>query len=101
MVERHPLPTSRPASVAWSGELLWPQELPDGELIDLSGVAALGTWVHEWFRARPGRAVTRASPLVRRQLLRAGVPVVWADPSHITPPGGITVGERNLLLGNG
>lgn len=98
MAEERP---PRPANVAWSGELLWPQELADGDLIDLSGVTALGTWVHDWFRAHPGRAVTRASPLVRRQLLRSGVPLVWADPAIVTPPGGISVGERNLLLGNG
>jgi hypothetical protein len=41
--------------------------------------------------------VTRASPAVRRQLVRAGVTVVWVDPAP--PPGpGITASERAMLL---
>jgi hypothetical protein len=41
--------------VTWSGELLWPQELADGDIIDLAAVQALGTWVLSWFR-EPSRA---------------------------------------------
>jgi hypothetical protein len=83
--------------VTWSGELLWPRELADGDIIDLAAVQALGSWVLSWFREHPGRAVTRASPAVRRQLVRAGVTVVWVDPAP--PPGpGITASERAMLL---
>jgi len=68
-----------PEVAVWSGELLWPQPLPEGAVIDLSAVTALGCWAHAWFRARPQLAVSGASATLRRQLLRAGVPVRWRD----------------------
>jgi hypothetical protein len=86
-----------PVTVTWSGELLWPQDLPDGDIIDLAAVQALGCWVLTWFRDHPGRAVTRASPNVRRQLVRAGVTVVWVDPAPAQGPG-VTATERAMLL---
>ena len=74
-----PAPTAVEPLATWSGELLWPQPLPEGMVIDLSSVTALGCWVHAWFRARPQLAVSGASAALRRQLLRAGVPVRWRD----------------------
>jgi hypothetical protein len=90
-------PRTPPVTVTWSGELLWPQALPDGDIIDLAAVLALGCWVLAWFRDHPGRAVTRASPVVRRQLVRAGVTVVWVDPTPAAGPG-VTASERAMLL---
>jgi hypothetical protein len=87
-----------PVTVAWKGELLWPQELADGDVLDLGAVHALGTWVIAWFRSHPGRAVTRASPAVRRQLVRSGVTVVWVDPTPVVH-GGVQAAERAMLLG--
>lgn len=80
----------------WQGELLWPQELPGGDLIDLSRVTALGTWVHAWFRSRPGQGVAGASPRLKAQLERAGVGVCWRDPARIQ--GGVNADERAALL---
>ena len=86
--------------VAWSGELLWPQDLPEAEVIDVSGVTAIGSWLHAWFRAHPDQAVTGANPAIRRQLAQAAVPVVWSDHPHKAPNGGVSAGERALLWGD-
>lgn len=85
--------------IRWTGlvvedELLWPQPLAEGDVIDLEGIQAIGTWLHGWFRARPGQAVVNASPEVRRQLEEAGVPVLFRDPTVV----GVTVAERAALL---
>jgi len=48
-------------SVSWSGALLWPQPLPEGSVIDLSQVDAIGVWTYDWFRARPRQAVPSIS----------------------------------------
>jgi hypothetical protein len=87
--------------VRWTGlltedELLWPQPLPEGPVIDLGGITAVGTWIHTWFRSRPGQAVVNAHPEVRRQLLDAGVTILFRDPSTA----GITPDERADLLGD-
>jgi hypothetical protein len=85
---------------AWSGELLWPQPLPEGDLIDLGQVTALGTWAYAWFRARPPQAVTGVNPALKRQLSRAGVPVRWSDaPQAPAAEGGVTASERAMLWG--
>jgi hypothetical protein len=91
-------PRKPPVTASWSGELLWPQDLEDGDVIDLSGVQALGSWVLAWFRTHPGRAVTRASPAIRRQLVRSGVTVVWVDPTP-SSQSGVLAAERAMLLG--
>lgn len=82
--------------VRWSGELLWPQDLDEGDVIDLSQVTLLGTWVHAWFRARPGQGVAGASPRLKAQLDQAGVGVCWRDPTRIQT--GVTNAERAELL---
>jgi hypothetical protein len=82
--------------VIWRGELLWPQDLPEADIIDLGQVEVLGVWVHDWFRSRPGQAVTRANPAVRRQLTEAGVPVTWSD--HPQRSGGVSSAERAGLF---
>jgi hypothetical protein len=85
--------------VRWTGslvedELLWPQALPEGTVIDLGAIVAIGTWLHGWFRARPGQAVVNAHPEVRRQLEDAGVPLLFRDPTMV----GISAAERAELL---
>ena len=85
--------------VRWTGtlvedELLWPQALPESPVIDLGGINAIGTWIHAWFRARPGHAVVNAHPEVRRQLQDAGVPILFRDPTVV----GISAIERTELL---
>ncbi len=85
--------------VRWTGklvedELLWPQPLEEGTVIDLGGIVAIGTWLHSWFRARPGQAVVNAHHDVRRQLQEAGVPLLFRDPTVV----GISVSERADLL---
>ena len=86
--------------VAWSGELLWPQELPVADVIDLSAVTAMGSWLHGWFRAHPDQAITGASPALRRQLAAAAVPVVWSDHPRKAPTTGVGPGERAMLWGD-
>jgi hypothetical protein len=89
------------ATVAiWDSELLWPQDLPSAEVIDLSRVEVMGSWVHDWLRSHPEQAVTGAQPLIRKQLVRAGVPVVWCDHPRKPASGGISAGERAMLLGD-
>jgi hypothetical protein len=83
----------------WSGELLWPQPLSEGDLIDLGQVASLGTWAYAWFRARPQQAVTGVNPTLKRQLSRAGVPVRWSDLPQTPAEGGVTASERAMLWG--
>ncbi len=97
-----PVAEPNPSLTVWRGaaqpdELLWPQELPAGSLIDLSGVAAVGTWTHEWFRAHPGQAVVGARPEVRRQLESAGLPVLFKDPRFL----GVTAQEKADLYAGG
>lgn len=86
-----------PTVARWSGELLFPVELEEAAIIDLSAVTALGTWSYLWFRARPHLAVSGASPTLRRQLLRANLPIAWAD----IPGGGVSPSERAALFGDG
>jgi len=87
----------------WTGELLWPSDLPDAAVIECSGVRALGCWVHAWLRARPLRAVVGGEPALRARLHRAGVPVRWfasvaealaANPADL---GGVSADEREML----
>jgi hypothetical protein len=85
-------------TVRWEGELLWPAELPAAEVIDLSGVTALGAWCHEWFRRHPGQAVTGGG--WKERLLRAGVPVRWCDEGTAAGGGaGVSADEREMLWG--
>ncbi len=86
-----------PTVARWSGELLFPVELEEAAIIDLTGVTALGTWSYAWFRARPHLAVSGASPTLRRQLMRAKLPVAWAD----IPASGVSPSERAALFGDG
>lgn len=79
----------------WAGELLWPRELPPGEVIDLSVTSALGTWSYEWFRDHPGQAVVGARPDIRRQLESAHLPVLFRDPRAV----GVTAQEKAELFG--
>lgn len=91
---------SKASVVTWSRELLWPEDLPEAEVIDLSQVEIMGCWVHDWLRGHPEQAVTGAQPLIRKQLARAGVPVVWSDhPRKPSAAGGLSAGERAMLLG--
>lgn len=85
--------------IRWIGdldaeELLWPQDLPEAEIIDLGGITAVGIWVHAWFRAHPNQGVVGARPDVRRQLEAAGLPILFRDPQAI----GVTATERSALL---
>lgn len=89
-----------PAHTAWRGEstpdeLLWPQELPISEIVDLSDIAAAGTWIHDWFRAHPGQGVVGARPDLRRQLEHAGLPILWRDPRTT----GVSAQEKAELFG--
>ena len=90
----------KPAAVTvvrWTGELLWPQELAEAEVIDLARVTALGTWAYAWFAARPQQAATGATPALKRQLQRAGVALLWCDHPH--GQAGVSAAERALLWG--
>jgi hypothetical protein len=92
----HAEPTTDNHVAHWSGELLFPQDLATGDIIDLSHVTALGTWVYVWFRAHPHCAITGATPTIRRQINRAHVPVMWSDlPTH-----GVGPAERAALFGD-
>ena len=84
----------------WSGDLLWPRELPAGDIIDLSQVAALGVWCHAWFRDRPGTAVIGDNAF-RARFERAGVPVRWCASVEeaLSAPSGVSRGEREMLWG--
>jgi hypothetical protein len=84
----------------WRGELLWPQALPSGSVIDLSQVVSLGTWAHAWFRDHPGQAVVGVSPALKRQFTRAGLPVLWYDSRRLPIVGGVSVGEKSMLWGS-
>lgn len=86
-----------PTVARWSGELLFPVALEEASIIDLGAVTALGTWSYAWFRARPHLSVSGASPALRRQLLRANLPIAWAD----IPGGGVSPSERAALFGDG
>lgn len=89
-------------SVSWRGALLWPQPLPEGPVIDLSRVDAIGVWVYDWFRARPRQAVVAAPARIRRQLQRAALPILWYH-SAAEASGrrsGVTPAERDLLWGD-
>lgn len=86
-----------PSVARWSGELLFPVALEEAAIIDLSHVTALGTWSYAWFRARPHLAVSGTSPTLRRQLMRAKLPVAWAD----IPGSGVSPSERAALFGDG
>lgn len=92
---RFPAPGSERVA-RWSGELLWPQPLDEGDVIDLSQVTLLGTWVYAWFRAHPGQGVAGAHPHIKAQLDRAAVGVCWRDPARIQS--GVTTAERAELL---
>lgn len=81
----------------WRGEMLWPLELPEADLIDLREVTALGTWAWAWFRQRPGQRVCNAAPTLRAQLDQAGLPLRWSDPPPLQT--GVGREERDLLLG--
>lgn len=85
--------------VAWRGELLWPRELPDGQVIDLREVTALGVWTHDWFRKHPNRAVVGSDSRLKKQLQRAGVPVLWYDQLRdaLAGSGGVSASERDML----
>ena len=84
----------------WSGDLLWPRELPAATVIDLSAVDALGVWSHDWFRAHPGTALVGGQAF-RPRLERAGVPVRWcATVAEATAaPSGVSRAEREMLWG--
>ena len=88
------------AIASWSGDLLWPRELPEGAVVDLSRVEALGVWSHAWFRARPGIAVIGGEPY-RARFERAGVPVRWCASfaEAVSAPSGVSRGEREMLWG--
>ncbi|TVR13256.1 MAG: hypothetical protein EA401_07185 [Planctomycetota bacterium] len=91
---------------SWSGELLWPQDLPDAPIIDCSQVSAVGSWLHHWLRQRGQRSIVGASPAVRRQLSAARLPLLWYATLQQVPsadagaarPHGVSSGERALLL---
>ena len=85
-----------PTVARWSGELLFPVALEEAAIIDLSHVTALGSWSYAWFRARPHLAASGASPTLRRQLMRAKLPLAWAD----IPGGGVSPSERAALFGD-
>lgn len=89
-----------PALATWHGDLLWPQELPDAEILDFSGVAALGSWAHAWFRRRGQRCVVGASSGVRRQLQDAGLPILWyaSVAEAQRRDRGVTRSERDMLF---
>lgn len=90
-------PMTNPVTVVrWSGELLFPVELNEAAIIDLNAVISLGTWIYPWFRARPHLSVSGGSPTLRRQLLRANLPIAWAD----IPGGGVSPSERAALFGD-
>lgn len=89
----------------WSGELLWPQDLPDAPVIDCQQVTAVGSWLHEWLRQRGQRNIVGASRSVRRQLSAARLPLLWYATLQQLPKGdaggrthGVSSGERALLL---
>lgn len=82
----------------WGSELLWPQDLPVADVIDVSQVELMGTWVHEWLRQHPEQAITGASPAIRKQLVRANVPVVWCDHPRKPLSGGVSNSERAMLF---
>lgn len=88
------------AVAAWSGDLLWPREVPAAAVVDLSRVGALGVWSHDWFRARPGTAVVGGEAF-RPRLERASVPVRWCASvdEALSAPEGVSRGEREMLWG--
>ena len=93
-------PSSASGIATWSGDLLWPRDLPAAEVIDLSAVQALGVWCHDWFRARPGTAVVGGAAF-RARFERAGVPVRWCSSldEARSAPSGVSRGEREMLWG--
>jgi hypothetical protein len=86
-------------TIAWRGELLWPQAVGDAMVIDLREVTAIGVWLHEWFRKHPNRAVVGGPARLKRQLQRAGVPVLWYDHMRdaLASSGGVSASERDML----
>ena len=52
--------------VEWKGSLLWPQSLPDAEIIDVSQVSDFGVWVVDELRQRGRRRLVGLSPLYRQ-----------------------------------
>jgi hypothetical protein len=85
----------------WRGALLWPDPLVDAPVLDFHEVEAIGVWLYAWLRERPGRAVVGASAGIKRQLQRAGVPVLWYRAVEEVPStnGGVTPSEREMLWG--
>ena len=65
--------------VVWEGELLWPQDLTVGPLIDCRGVVSAGVWLYSLLRQHPGCALIGLAPGVRQQFQAAGLPVICYD----------------------
>ena len=86
-------------SVHWSGELLWPADLPDAAIIDMSEVAVVGSWLCSWFRERGQRCVVGATREIRQQLQEASLPILWyASLSEVQRRHhGVTGSERAML----
>lgn len=98
-----------PSCARWTGSLHWPCSLPDAPIIDMSEVEALGSWIHDWFRQRPQRAVVAAPAAIKRQLSHARLPILWYSSLEAVPAQdlanvtrtqtGVSPDERALLWG--
>lgn len=87
-----------PDHVTWTGELLWPIELPAAGIIDVSQVTGLGSWVHAWLRERPQTALVGLATGLRRQLQEAGVPALYyRTVAEASDRGGVSPSERAML----
>jgi hypothetical protein len=95
--ERHADET-QPACVRWSGDLSWPTALPQGTIIDCSGLTRLGSWACAWFRAHPTVRVV-AAPASMKSLFQAlDLPILWYDSvDEARQAGGVTPSERAML----
>ena len=83
----------------WQGDMLWPTQVEDGTVIDMSAVEALGSWVYAWLRRRSRQAVVGAAPELRRQLQRADLPLLWyGSLAEVQSAAvGVTPSERAML----
>ena len=86
--------------VVWTGSLLWPQDLPDAELIDMGAVSMAGAWLIEELRQRGRRRVIGASDRIKQMLELGEAPVLWYKTlKEATQLAGVTASERLGLLG--
>ena len=85
--------------IHWCGDMNWPCELVDSEIIDCSELESIGVWVYEWIRQHPQIALVAASDSIKREFTAASLPVLWYNHCEeiSQDTGGVSPSERDML----